>query len=116
MNIAARSLAKKISIIVAVVVPLFIILMATTGLSGLASINPENQGKVLVYAVSDQQAETIKTVSVNVMIPLAVITGLLAAANIRLAKQPINVLVLLLCVFFVCWFIFASWALTEKYV
>lgn len=116
MDNPARSSAKKILLLVAILVPIFILLLISTGFAGLAIINPENHGKTVVYPISDQQARLVQELSVYLMAPLAIATGILAILNIKLAKQRINKTVLILCATLIGWVAFTFWALNAQYV
>jgi hypothetical protein len=117
VNNSSRLSAKKVFFLAAIVVPLVLVSLITIGYSGLAGINPENQGKTLAYShFSTQQAEFIRGMSVYALVPLTIVTGLLAALNLKFTKKFLSLTLLILCVGLVSWVFFASWATEGDYV
>lgn len=116
VNITTISSSKKVFIIATIALPIVLLSLITIGYSGLAGINPDNHGKTLVYShFSASQAEYVRALSVYALVPLTIVTGLLAVLNLKFAKQSLNLAVLLVCLALVAWLFFAFWAIDGNY-
>ena len=108
--------AKTTFIIVAILMPIMILSALGSGLVGLAGINPENHGKVMVFRIGNDEAYIVQMIFIYVIAPLSVLAVILAGLNFKFKNALLNRSLLFTSLFLVGWLFFASWALNVKFV
>ena len=108
--------AKTTFIIVAILMPIMILSALGSGLVGLAGINPENHGKVMVFRIGNDEAYIVQMIFIYVIAPLCVLAVILAGLNFKFKNALLNRSLFFTSLFLVGWLFFASWALNVKFV
>lgn len=87
----------------------------TTFVGALAGINPDNQGKQLVYPVNRNIVDLLFNLCLaSVALSMACI--LIAIVNLKLKKQTVDKLIILVCSLILALSLFVGWALSGKYI
>lgn len=108
-------LARIALILSIILVPILLLFGIMAALSGLDGINPENQGKVVVYPIPENTVVVVQALSL-ILAPISVGAVVVSILNLKFKKSTVSWSIICFFIFSLGWCAFVSWALSHEYV
>lgn len=112
-NTRLTKVTLVLSVLLALVMP---ILVAGVWVTGLEGINPENQGKVAVYPISDDAVTAVKLTFMFLAPVVSLLMVILSITNIKRKRARTSWIVLALFAVSIAGLVLTNWLLTAEYV